>query len=91
MGDLNDVPKSNPINVLKSNLDDTFETSKSPAYGPAGTFNGFKTDRVITQRIDYIFTSKLKVLNYRHIDDRLDDGGYISDHLPIFIHTKINK
>jgi endonuclease/exonuclease/phosphatase family metal-dependent hydrolase len=91
MGDLNDMPESKPIQILKSHLQDTHEISESNVYGPKGTFNGFKTDKIINQRIDYIFTSKFKVLSHRHIDDRLDDGQFISDHLPVFIHTQLNN
>lgn len=90
MGDLNDVPKSNPIQTLKSSLQDAFDVSEKPYYGPKGTYNGFNPNRIINQRIDYIFVSNLKVINYRHIDDRLDDNGFISDHLPVLITAKIN-
>lgn len=85
MGDLNATPNSRPIQILKTKLNDVLEISLKSLYGPIGTFNGFDKDVKIDKRIDYFFTSKLKILSYAHIDDRLDDNKYISDHLPIFI------
>ena len=73
-----------PIQVLKSNLQDAFDVSEKPYYGPKGTYNGFNPNKINNRRIDYIFVSNLKVINYRHIDDRLDDNGFISDHLPVY-------
>ncbi len=90
MGDLNDIPESNPIQTLKSSLQDAFDISIKPFYGPKGTYNGFNTNKINNRRIDYIFVSKIKVITYRHIDDRLDDNGFISDHLPVLIKVKIN-
>lgn len=87
MGDLNVVPEDQPINVFKSKLKDAKEISEKPFYGPVGTFNGFE-DIVMDRRIDYFFTNNLKVLSYIHIDDRLNDNKFISDHLPVLISVE---
>jgi endonuclease/exonuclease/phosphatase family metal-dependent hydrolase len=89
MGDLNSLPNSTPIQVLKFQLSDAQEISSTTLYGPVGTFNGFDKDLKIDKRIDYFFTSKMKTLSYAHIDDRLDDNKHISDHLPVLIKIKI--
>ena len=89
MGDLNSLPNSTPIRVLKFQLSDAQEISSTTLYGPVGTFNGFDKDLKIDKRIDYFFTSKMKTLSYAHIDDRLDDNKHISDHLPVLIKIKI--
>ena len=57
-GDLNLEPDSAPIAVLKTELDDTHELAPNGAFGPKGTFNGFKFTEPVTRRIDYIFQVK---------------------------------
>ncbi len=87
LGDLNAKPNTTPITTLKTILDDTFENSAIPSYGPIGTFNGFKPDRIPESRIDYIFTRNLDVLSYRSIDDKRPNGLCVSDHLPILVNV----
>ncbi len=48
-----------------------------------GTFTGFNPDKVIDNRIDYIFVDGFNVLSYIHIDDRRKDNYFVSDHLPV--------
>ena len=88
MGDLNCIPGSKPIKILKSKLEDSYEISLKKPYGPNGTSNGFNLDRLIERRIDYIFTKNIEVLEHRIIDDRRTNNLFISDHLPVI--TKIN-
>ncbi|MDO6604776.1 endonuclease/exonuclease/phosphatase family protein [Arenibacter palladensis] len=88
MGDLNLTPDTQPIQFLKKHLTDAMEISKKPFYGPIGTFNGFDQDRVMENRIDYIFVNNIEVLSYTHIDDRMPNNMHISDHLPVFITVK---
>ena len=74
MGDLNCLPNSKPIETLKSKLKDSYDISVKKPYGPAGTSNGFDLDRQIKNRIDYIFTKNIKVIEHRIIDDRRDNN-----------------
>lgn len=83
MGDLNCLPDSKPINTLKSKLEDSHDISIREPYGPIGTLNGFDADKVIKNRIDYIFTKNIKVIEHRIIDDRRENNLFISDHLPV--------
>ena len=85
MGDLNSYPDSKPIQIFKSRLSDALEISVKPIYGPTGTFNGFNSNEMVESRIDYVFTSKLSVLSCIHIDDRLNNNSFVSDHLPVFV------
>ncbi|MDX1328822.1 MAG: endonuclease/exonuclease/phosphatase family protein [Arenibacter sp.] len=85
MGDLNLTPDTKAIQFLQQYLADGMEITKKPFYGPVGTFNAFDLDRVITDRIDYIFVKDIEVLSYTHIDDRLANNKHISDHLPVMI------
>ncbi|MCM4169148.1 endonuclease/exonuclease/phosphatase [Arenibacter sp. H213] len=85
MGDLNLTPDTEPIQYLKKNLTDGMDISKNPFYGPIGTFSGFNQDRMLTDRIDYIFVKDIEILSYTHIDDRMGNNKHISDHLPVLV------
>ena len=85
MGDLNSIPNSNPIKILKKYLSDGLQISLKNLEGPQGTFNGFDFLLSIDNRIDYIFVKNMKVFSYKHINDRLNNNRYISDHLPVMI------
>lgn len=83
-GDLNVTPETDAIATIKSFLSDSKEVSIEPPYGPEGTFNGFKFDSPLKDRIDYIFINKgFKVQKYGVITDSKDQR-YFSDHLPVF-------
>jgi len=84
-GDFNSIPNSPPVQEIITELSDALQISSEKLQGPRGTFNGFNEDLPIEKRIDYIFTNKLKVLSYTHINDRLDNNRHISDHLPVMI------
>ena len=83
MGDLNLTPDETPILYLKDALTDGQSITEKTFYGPTGTFNSFDQDWVLTNRIDYIFVDSFKVLEYMHIDDRMENNKHISDHLPV--------
>lgn len=86
MGDLNTLPTDEPIQMLNEQLTDAASISKKPIYGPKGTFNAFEP-AIVTKRIDYFFVAKCNVLSYTHLDDRLPNHKYISDHYPILIEV----
>ena len=83
-GDLNVTPQTESVATLKTFLSDAREVSQEPPYGPEGSFNGFKFNAALKDRIDYIFTSKhFKVLKYGILSDSKEQR-YPSDHLPVF-------
>ena len=86
MGDFNSVPSETPIKLLKNNLDDTFD--KFQHKKPHGTFNGFDLKSKLTKRIDFIFTKNLNIIKYKRISEKLQNGLWPSDHLPILVTTK---
>ena len=88
MGDFNSISDSEPIKILKKDLIDALQISLDILKGPQGTFNDFDEMLPIDNRIDYIFTKNVKVLSYRHIDDRLNNNRHISDHLPVMIEIR---
>jgi len=83
MGDLNAKPSDAPIKLLAENLEDSFNLF--PIKKPFGTFNGFDLDSKLLNRIDYIFTKNIEVNDYKHIQKKLPNKLWPSDHLPIFI------
>jgi len=90
MGDLNLEPDTKPIQHLSLQMSDAFYNSTDPTFGPFGTFNGFKHDKKVTRRIDYIFTgsSGIEVNKYGVLSDS-KDLKYPSDHLPVVIEATI--
>ena len=86
MGDFNLKPGEKPVQLIKRYMHDGLDFSKTPFQGPKGSFNGFDTEAPIDARIDYIFVKGFDVESYIHIDERMDNGKHISDHLPVLIN-----
>ncbi|NOX65727.1 MAG: endonuclease/exonuclease/phosphatase family protein [Chlorobi bacterium] len=92
MGDLNLEPESEAIKYLSTQMNDTKSVSSKVVFGPTGTFNGFKFDKPVTKRIDYIFVSKgnIEVEKYAVLSDS-KDLRYPSDHLPVYAEIILKK
>ncbi|GHE71102.1 endonuclease/exonuclease/phosphatase family protein [Roseivirga thermotolerans] len=84
-GDFNTTPDKAPYGRITAFMDDASALSPSGIKGPIGTFNGFKLDAELKNRIDYVFTKNLNVLNYAHLDTKRDNGLWVSDHLPVVV------
>lgn len=83
VGDLNSLPDTEQVQTMQALLNDAYRVTAMPPYGPVGTFNGFKFDAPMKDRIDYIFVSKgAKVLDYAVLTDARDQR-YPSDHQPV--------
>lgn len=83
MGDFNSTPETTQIQELAAVLQDAYEVSVEPPYGPIGTFNGFKWEAEMNNRIDYVFlSSHFTVLRYATLSDSKDQK-FPSDHLPV--------
>lgn len=83
VGDLNSTPDTEQVATLQTILNDAYRVTQMPPYGPVGTFNAFKFDAPMKDRIDYIFVSKnAKVLDYAVLTDA-QDQRYPSDHQPV--------
>nr|MDA3928185.1 endonuclease/exonuclease/phosphatase family protein [Prolixibacteraceae bacterium] len=89
MGDFNLTPLTKPIQSIKKQMKDAFDVSQKQHYGPTGTFNGFDPNNKLDTRIDYIFVQNIKVNSIIHIDDKRDDGFFISDHLPVLCKLQL--
>jgi endonuclease/exonuclease/phosphatase family metal-dependent hydrolase len=83
-GDFNLTPDQEPIILLKRFMKDSREVTEMPPYGPVGTYNNFKIDAPLENRIDYIFVyGGVKVLKYGVLTD-FNNHRTPSDHLPVF-------
>ncbi len=86
MGDFNSTPDAEPITIMSATLRDAYKVSETPPYGPVGTFNDFKPDAPLRERIDYIFTnSRVRILKYAALTDRHENARFPSDHLPVTV------
>ena len=83
MGDLNANTDELTIKVLSEKLEDSFKMI--PLKDSIGTFNGFDINSKLSDRIDYVFTKNIKIIDYRHINKKLPNGLWPSDHLPILV------
>ena len=82
-GDFNSTPNTEQIKIMSSIMNDAYETTKLPPYGPSGTFNTRFSHPITPNRIDYIFIcSDFEVLKYAALTDA-DNQWYPSDHLPV--------
>lgn len=89
IGDFNSTPDSEPITLLASSLLDARQSSQTPPYGPVGTFNGFRIDAPMDQRIDYVFhTPGIQVLKYGVLSDS-ERGRFPSDHHPVVVTLRL--
>lgn len=85
LGDFNSTPETIQIQQLSNELKDAFFHSETPVYGPIGTFNGFKWDAPLRDRIDYVFVSDhFQIKKYATLTDSKDQR-YPSDHLPVVV------
>lgn len=83
VGDLNSTPDTEQVKTMQTLLNDVYQVTAMPPYGPVGTFNGFKFDAPLKDRIDYIFVDKrAAVLDYAVLTDA-QDQRYPSDHQPV--------
>lgn len=83
VGDFNSTPDTPQMQTMARAMRDAYRVSQAPPYGPTGTYNGFRLDAPLRDRIDYIFVDRqIEVLDYAVLTDTLD-RRYPSDHLPV--------
>ncbi|MEA5045966.1 MAG: endonuclease/exonuclease/phosphatase family protein [Petrimonas sp.] len=88
-GDFNATPDDEPIQILMNDgrLKDSFRVSACPPYGTEGTFNSFRLDFPMRDRIDYIWVSEgVKVNKYGVLND-VQYGHFPSDHFPVMVNV----
>lgn len=94
MGDFNTTPNNPPYQIItdKNNpnhLTDTKEISKTPHFGPTGTFNAFKKKETSDLPIDFIFVKNgIDVLKHATLSQTWE-GRFSSDHFPVMARLVI--
>ncbi|MFO7933247.1 MAG: endonuclease/exonuclease/phosphatase family protein [Bacteroidales bacterium] len=84
-GDFNLPPGSEPLQLIREKLRDSYRVSEQPPYGSVATYHGFTYDDPPRERIDYVFVSEeVKVLRYGALTDSRD-RKFFSDHLPVLV------
>jgi len=77
--------------IITSELNDSRSISKKAPYGPVGTFNSFKFDAPMKDRIDYVFVSnQIEVKRYAVLTDSRDQR-YPSDHQPVIVNLELKS
>jgi endonuclease/exonuclease/phosphatase family metal-dependent hydrolase len=90
VGDFNSTPETEQIKRMQTAMADAFLFSRSPAYGPVGTFNAFKIDAPMQDRIDYVFVSAgIEILKYGVLSDSVA-GRFPSDHHPVLVRARLD-
>lgn len=91
-GDFNSETDSEAYKYLAEQLNDSRTISKTPSFGPAGTFNNFEFHKPVNLLIDFIFTSKnnIEVIKHAVLSDS-KDCKYPSDHLPVYAEIIFKK
>lgn len=86
-GDFNAVPEDEPIQTIYNSgrLYDSYLVTLTPPYGTIGTFNSFKLDAPMKNRIDYVWvTPGITVKRYGVLND-MHYGRFPSDHFSVVI------
>lgn len=89
VGDLNSTPETEQVQTIQTLLNDAYRVTATPPYGPVGTFNSFKLNAPLENRIDYVFVSKnIDVQKYAVLTDSKEQR-YPSDHQPVVVKAVI--
>jgi endonuclease/exonuclease/phosphatase family metal-dependent hydrolase len=93
-GDFNSEADSEQMRALTQSplaLRDARAVSKSAPFGPAGTFNGFKTTPTESAAIDHVLLgSGIEVLRYA-VFAQVIDGRLPSDHFPVLVDLTLSR
>lgn len=90
VGDFNATPNDEPIKIIYNAglLNDSRLVTQTKPYGTEGTFNAFKIDAPMQNRIDYIWVSKdITIIKYGVLND-IHYGHFPSDHFPVMVKAK---
>lgn len=95
MGDFNSAPDGSAYQLLAatptSGLRDSRIASRTPAYGPPGTFNEFKIDRDDPAPIDHILVSGQFAVEGYSVVTQHWGGRLPSDHYPVVADLMFGK
>lgn len=90
MGDFNDSENSKTVSNVKSYLNDGKNISKIKVNTEVGTYNAFDIKSSLEYRLDYIFFRNIKIKTYEHVELKLENNLWPSDHLPVLASFNID-
>jgi len=90
-GDLNATPETEPVQIIRNVLNDSYDITILPPYGPVGTFNNFRFDAPLKDRIDYIFVSKHYIVHKYAVLTDYFEQRYPSDHMPVVVDLELKS
>jgi endonuclease/exonuclease/phosphatase family metal-dependent hydrolase len=89
-GDFNTELASEPLQLLVgSGLRDARGASRTPPFGPAGTFNGFRNPPEDARTIDHFLLGEGVQVERYLVLSQLIDGRWPSDHFPVIVDLSI--
>ncbi|MDD2725783.1 MAG: endonuclease/exonuclease/phosphatase family protein [Proteiniphilum sp.] len=90
-GDFNATPDSEPIQIIldAGQLHDSYRITRTPPYGTEGTFNAFRLDAPMRDRIDYIWVSPHITVHKYGVLNEQQYGRFPSDHFPVMIEAEL--
>lgn len=94
MGDLNSSPDDSAYHILAGSaesLRDARAISRTPTYGPSGTFNAFKIESDAAAPIDHIFISAQFAVGSYAVVTQHWGGRLPSDHYPVIVQLALEK
>ncbi|MDD3968866.1 MAG: endonuclease/exonuclease/phosphatase family protein [Proteiniphilum sp.] len=90
-GDFNATPDSEPIRIIRDAglLRDSYLVTETVPHGTEGTFNSFRLEAPMKDRIDYIWvTPDITVRKYGVLNE-MQYGRFPSDHFPVVIEANL--
>ena len=89
VGDFNARPDDEPIQIIynANSLQDSRLISQTKPYGTEGTFNAFKLNRPMKDRIDYIWVSSGITIKKYGVLNEVFYGHFPSDHFPVMVRA----
>ncbi len=90
-GDFNATPESEPIQIIANDglLSDSYAVTKQPPYGTTGTFNSFRLNAPMKNRIDYVWVTQGITVNKYGVLNDMQYGHFPSDHFPVMINADL--
>lgn len=88
-GDFNATPDDEPIRILREDgrLKDSYLVTAQPPYGTEGTFNGFRQDSPLKERIDYVWVTEGVTVNKYGVLNMMPYYRFPSDHFPVLVNV----
>ncbi|KPM37462.1 hypothetical protein AK830_g9114 [Neonectria ditissima] len=94
-GDLNVTPDNQAYLILASEMHDTKDVVPAEHhFGNSNTYTAFTVDTLDDTEIDHIFVNDLEGLewdSFAVLDNRFDDGIFISDHRPVVVDFRMPR